>query len=163
MVNISLAATDSTRFPKVPTGKEADYSDTPALLPAKVSSSLPAAPALQQEQNEIQLGPNDVDEMAHAIDVPELTLPADADSGAGWVRIRVLIDEFGKSTGVEIDETTLPSDIASLLANRFLEATFSPARLGGKPVGSWRLIEILYGELDQSEKTEGLTKPAIID
>lgn len=84
--------------------------------------------------------------MAVAIDVPELPLPESEDSLSGRLQIKVLISELGKPDHIEVLESTFPEHYAISLLNAFYQASYSPARLTGKPIKSWRSIEIMFSD-----------------
>jgi len=74
-------------------------------------------------------------------------LPADEDVSDGLLRLKILIGNNGKPDGIEVLETTFPEDYVSALVSVFSQGVFQPAMLNGKPVKSWRVIDVIYGEV----------------
>jgi hypothetical protein len=88
--------------------------------------------------------PDSIEQMASVIAPPDLPLPADPDSPAGFMRIKVFVNEDGLADSVELLESNFAEDYASKLAGLFKLAKFNPGVSGGKAVKSWRIVEIDY-------------------
>jgi len=118
--------------------------DPKALSAAEevTSFSLPLPVASEQ----IYIAPEDVEEMAFVVDVGELPLPNSEGTPDGTLYLKVLISESGSADRIDIVKSTLPDDYAATLINSFYQARFSPARMAGLPVRSWRIIEIRFGD-----------------
>lgn len=101
--------------------------------------------------SDLYADPKDVDQVAFALDVPVLPLPTDERISSGMLRAKVLIDQNGKPDGIEVLETTFPEDYVSSLVRTFSQGVFRPAMLSGKPVKSWRLIDISFGDMEAED------------
>lgn len=90
--------------------------------------------------------------MAVAIDVPELPLPDSEYALSGSLQIKILINESGKADHIEVLDSSFPEHYVASLLNAFYQASYSPARLTGKPIRSWRNIEIIVSD-DEAKNT----------
>lgn len=118
------------------------------------SAPLLAPTSLQQAAEETRyIPPDEVDDMAVAIDVPELPLPDNEYALFGRLQIKVLINESGKADHIEVLESTFPEHYVASLLNAFYQANYSPARLTGKPIKSWRNIEIILS-VDEAKNAQ---------
>lgn len=111
------------------------------------AAATPAEAELPQAVEELYVDPKDVDQMAFATEMPELPLPADENVFDGSLRVKILIGKNGRPDGIEVLETTFPEDYVSALVSVFSQGVFQPAMLNGKPVKSWRVIDVIYGEV----------------
>lgn len=116
--------------------------------PPEFSSAPVTRPTQADPPEELYAAPNDVDEMAFALEIPELPLPADDRISSGMLRIRILINQNGKPDGIEVLETSFPDEYVASLVEAFRKGAFRPAILDGKPVNSWRIIDATFGEME---------------
>lgn len=121
----------------------------------KKVAATPAEAELPQAVEEFYVDPKDVDQMAFATEVPELPLPADENVFDGLLRVKILIGKNGKPDGIKVLETTFPEDYVSTLVGVFSQGVFQPAMLNGKPVKSWRIIDVIYGEAAPANNPPG--------
>lgn len=122
---------------------QAENQGTPLLAPT----------SLQQAAEETRyIPPDEADEMAVAIDVPELPLPDSEYALSGSLQIKILINESGKADHIEVLDSSFPERYVASLLNAFYQASYSPARLTGKPIRSWRNIEIIVSD-DEAKNT----------
>ena len=105
-------------------------------------------------KNGTYVSPDQVDELATATDVPELPLPTTPVANPGTAVLTVYVGTDGTPVFVEIEQSTLPEDYTSLLALHFQMARFKPAMLLGRPVSSWRRIEIGMEEIASHEHSD---------
>lgn len=88
--------------------------------------------------------PDNIDGVASVIEAPELPLPPDREISSGLLRIRIFVSEEGIVDQIELIETSLQEDYSTRLIQTFKESKFNPGMLQGKPVKSWRMVEINY-------------------
>lgn len=103
---------------------------------------------LPQTHEQIYVAPEDVEEMAFVVNVSELPLPSDEQTPNGTLSLKILISETGHADRIDVVTSSLPDDYAATLIKSFYQATFSPARMAGFPVRSWRIIEIRFGDAE---------------
>lgn len=132
--------------------EEATVYSEPLPAPVGEVATPPAQPAEPevplQPAEDLYVDPNNVDRIGFAIEIPELPLPADENISSGLLRLKILIGKNGRAEGVEVLETTLPEDYVASLVSAFSQGLFQPAILDGKPVKSWRVIDVNYGEME---------------
>ena len=88
--------------------------------------------------------PEEVENMAHVVNVEELPLPENSQTPGGAVYLKVMINESGSADKIDIVTSTLPEEYAKTLVSSFYQAKFSPALIAGQPARSWRIIEIRF-------------------
>jgi len=99
---------------------------------------------IEQIDTSLYADPENIDDAASIIVAPELPLPQAREVTAGILRLRIFVSEEGAVDQIELIETSLQEDYATSLMETFKESRFSPGMLHGKPVKSWRMIEINY-------------------
>lgn len=123
--------------------------DRPAvLLSAPVPSSRSEAEAPQPVRPILKPGsldgyhsPKDVAEPAHVVSLISI-LPAADPRAIGAARLRVFVDAGGRADGVEIEFSSLPSDVLASALEQFRSAEYSPAEVRERAVKSWIWIEL---------------------
>lgn len=98
----------------------------------------------EQIDTSLYAPPENIDDVASVIEAPELPLPPDREIASGLLRIRVFVNEEGNVDQIELTESNLQENYSSRLIQAFKESKFSPGILHGKPIKSWRMIEINY-------------------
>lgn len=113
-----------------------------------VAPTLSEAPPVEEvtptATEETYFSPEDVEKMAHVVEVEDLPLPENKKTPGGALYLKVLINELGNADKVDILTSTLPDEYVTTLIGSFYQARFSPALLAGVPVKSWRVIEIRF-------------------
>jgi hypothetical protein len=106
------------------------------------------------------VGPDQVDELASAEDVPEFPIPTDQPGVIGQILMKIFVNESGEAVFIEVEASTLPDIYAQMLVERSYLARFRPAQLSGRPIKSWRRVEIRIGD-ENSESEPNLPKPVL--
>jgi hypothetical protein len=106
------------------------------------------------------VGPDQVDELASAEDVPEFPIPPDEPGFIGQILMKIFVNESGEAVFIVVETTTLPDSYTQLLVERSYLARFRPAKLSGHPIKSWRRVEIRIGE-ENSKSEPNLTTPVL--
>jgi protein TonB len=75
----------------------------------------------------------------------EPQFPAGATVPEGRVRLRLFIGADGNVDEVRIDSVEPQGAFGAAAAQAFAGATFTPGKIGGKPVKSLMTIEVLFG------------------
>lgn len=88
--------------------------------------------------------PDSIEQMASIIDPPDLPLPSESFNAAGFMRIKIYVNEEGLADNIELLESNFADDYVSTVVRLFKLAKFSPGVSGGKAIKSWRIVEIDY-------------------
>lgn len=140
----SVGTSDTIRSTPIPLTQSTPQKISPPV--AKKTSDTASLPISEETTPKTYFDPNDVDEVAFVLSVPELPLPTNEETVTGSVQIKVFIDAIGIPDEIEIVESTLPDYYVTSLTNAFSKARFQPAMRGGVAVNSWRVIEITYAD-----------------
>lgn len=105
---------------------------------------IPGAASIGQIDTSLYADPENIDDAASVIEAPELPLPPGREVFTGMLRIKIFVNEEGAVDQIDLMETSLQEDYATQLIETFKESKFIPGMLHGKPVKSWRVVEIDY-------------------
>jgi len=100
--------------------------------------------------------PEQVDELASALEVPALPTPTTSVQEAGTAILVIYVGTDGTPDFVEVEQSSFPEDYTNLLAQHFKMARFKPAILSGVPVSSWTRIEVDLEETNSLDHSQPL-------
>lgn len=119
-------------------------------LAGQLDAAPPAArPALAQSARRVPpkyLGASEVDERAAPLEMPALVYPETAyiNRLPGKVRLRAYISADGRVDKTEVVAATPSGHFEQAAIDAVQRTRFSPARKGGRPVPSQKLIEVEF-------------------
>ncbi|MEX1995101.1 MAG: energy transducer TonB [Steroidobacteraceae bacterium] len=118
----------------------------PPSAGVKTERTAPPAPALRGPASVKYLRPDELDERATPIEVAPLVYPEKAyiNRIPGTVRMRIYISSDGRVDRTEIIAASPPDHFERAAIDAVQRTRFHPARKGGRPVPSQKLIEVEF-------------------